>query len=301
MVKKTLLGSIALFLIYTGLMYLRPNLSYAQNQEQTNIVNAQKYLYGTTAHTNVIVGSSLSARLVMSELPGFENLAFSGLTPIDGLNIVQRANSLPADVYIETNTLYKPFNTTFDQQIFAPLPFYTKKYLISLRDGKKPLAFTELVITAVITKFLPDLFAPYTPVIPTATTGWQWIPAAHAQDAMETPASTNSALGIIATEYQTVNQLLLEQNVSQLSADVQYLSDHGVRVHFYEMPIHQDLVHSPLATAQRNLMLEHFPADQYDYIPPPDNLYGNDGDGIHMNPTVAKEYTLYFRDQIPLE
>ncbi len=297
MVKKSLLTFFILFAAYTGLMLVRPELSFTQNQEQTNLVNAEKYLYDPQQHNAVVVGSSLTTRLVMAELPGYQNLAFSGLTALDGLNIIKHGAVLPKHIFIETNVLYKPQNTTFNDQIFAPLPFYSKKYLISLRDGKEPMGFAELVLAGLIGKIVPGIFAPYTPTVTQASRPtFQFIKTAYAQETPTEP-STPKALGIIAEEYATApDAIALNNNLAALKDDLDYFTSQGVEIYFFETPIHADLVNSPKAATQRQLLLERFPADHYTYILPPDNSYGNDGDGIHMNTTVAKAYTIYFRE-----
>ena len=307
MIKKTLLTFTILFIGYTGLMMWRPDLSASQHQQQTNIINAQRYLYSEEPHDNVIVGSSLSTRLRLNALPGYTNLAFGGLTSMNGLNIVQHGNSLPSAVFIETNVLQKPEDQDFNTNLFSPFPFYSKKYIVSLRDNKKPLAFTEIAITTLFPGLIPDgsgtaESAPASPKGPTATLATsQPVPNVEL-DGLSTPprsAIFQASLDNHRQQYTTPNYTIIDTNILVLQRYVNDLTAAGVEVFFFEMPVHNELQELPMARYIRDEIRMVFPDTEYHYIELP-GWTASTTDGLHLAPEEAVEYTNYFKQKAAL-
>ena len=108
MIKKSIILCISLFLIYTLFIYfLAPKWwTASQHQWQENIVKAQQFSYNKETFQNIIVGSSLSSRLIMDSIPETYNLSFAGQSIFDGLNIVCNSNKSIKNVFIEINLLF---------------------------------------------------------------------------------------------------------------------------------------------------------------------------------------------------
>ncbi len=141
MIGKSLLGFLVLTLLYALAMAAFPGLSVSQNQNQTNYIKAEQYLYSdSAARPVVLVGTSLSARLVMDSLPDFYNLAFGGMSVTDGLAIVGRREEKPEMLLIETDLYYKAGSATFLEPLFNPINYQLKKYLTASRSDKQPIA-----------------------------------------------------------------------------------------------------------------------------------------------------------------
>ena len=82
-----------------------------------------------------------------------------------------------------------------------------------------------------------------------------------------------------------------------LSNYVEYLTTKGVKVYFFEMPIHPVLVELPTATIIRNDIFRLFPTGKVTHILRDSTLYET-GDGVHLNKLEAIRYTSYFKSQI---
>ena len=99
LIEKSVLCCVMLLIGYSLLLKCLPQLSASQHQWQSNLIKAEKYLYDDHQPAkNAIVGSSVSERLVMESMPGFENLAFSGLGVLDGLDLLRYKDHLPASI-----------------------------------------------------------------------------------------------------------------------------------------------------------------------------------------------------------
>ncbi len=140
MIKKSILTFLILFVIYSVVVTTKPSIGASQHQWQRNVIKAQKFLFNETdTIKNVIVGSSLSSRLVVDNLPGFYNLSFDGLCIYDGLKIIRNKKALPQNVFIETNVLLRDESKDFTDALFSPILYFLTKHLIALRADKQPI------------------------------------------------------------------------------------------------------------------------------------------------------------------
>lgn len=256
-------------------------MSESQNLWQDNLVKGEKYIYNETdTIKNIILGSSLASRIVVDSLSHFYNLSFAGQGFFDGLEILKHKKNIPKNIFIEINSIFSEENKEFIVSLFSPLPFNVKKYCLSLRSDKQPLAFIFPAIQRILHKnnnhTTYDLNISKTDI--------------------EENKNFNKLLELQVNNYSkipnidTVNNifLLLEKCVSDLKIK-------GSNVIFFEMPVNPDLIELPLSKFIRNKFFEHFPSNQYNYIKSPDCSNYVTTDGVHLNDREAIVYTSYFK------
>ena len=103
MIKKSIFVALLLFALWTAFLMLKPNASVSQHVWQENIITTEEYLYDVDFVPNVILGSSLSERIIIDSLSDFFSLAFGGQSIYDGLEILTQKDKLPKRVFIEIN------------------------------------------------------------------------------------------------------------------------------------------------------------------------------------------------------
>ena len=141
MINRSLLVGIVLFTIYSLVINLKPKLSSTQHQWQDNIAKAQNYVFNESdTLNNIIIGSSLSCRILTDSLPSFYNLSFNGQGIFDGLKIIKNKHNLPKNIFIETNVILRKENSDFTSSLLFPISFYLRKHLLSLRADKQPIS-----------------------------------------------------------------------------------------------------------------------------------------------------------------
>src|SRR5687768_12220707 len=102
MIKKSLIVFAVFFLAFNiAATYNVPDAKYAQSDFQRNVINADKYIYSDINYKAVILGSSLAYRMQTDSLPGFYNLALSGMSVYDGGAVLLSHETLPKTVFIE--------------------------------------------------------------------------------------------------------------------------------------------------------------------------------------------------------
>lgn len=278
MIGKALLLFLALVILYCiSIQVIMPSIQVSQHQWQTNSIKAQNFLYTADTCTNVVVGSSLSARLNVSELC---NLSFVGLSAFDGLRMLESTNYKLSTIYIETNILFRDEDSDFTGQLTNPFLYYTKKYIPALRDGKQPLAIF-------------------------AKTGYETF--RHIKNGNKKIATSVTTVDPVLFDKLLANQINLyatvptseemNRSMSKLQKFVEKFKKRGIRIVFFEMPVHEKLCDLPLSVQFRKSMRKAFPPAQYRYIPQPDCRAYHTTDGVHLTEQEAIRYVAYFREQ----
>src|SRR3954463_7333081 len=118
MIKKSFILSLLLVAGYSMLLaYRNPTMSVSNHQWQDNSIKAQNFLYKEHKFERVIVGSSLSSRLVMDSLPHYSNLCFAGMSVFEGLKLLSVDKELPVFVFIEMNAIFNAEDKAFTSTI----------------------------------------------------------------------------------------------------------------------------------------------------------------------------------------
>ena len=262
-----------MLLAYTLILYLvRPQVYRSQHHWQDNVITAQRYIYSSSPHPVVVVGSSISTRLL--ELPpDYYNLAFGSGCSLTGITIVLRKADCPQLVLIETNVLMG-VDRAFVAKLYNPVLYPLKRYVISLQEEYNPL---NVLMTL-----------------------WLGKPseAPAANGAKSQPQVPRDVLQIAIDRANTpINDHFRNEVGSQLDTldrlVKSLMAKKSVPV-FYWMPAHPEVSAAPMNQYQRSALLKRFPDDHYHWIPdvPPDRYQTTDG--VHLGPSEALEYCRHF-------
>jgi hypothetical protein len=289
MIKKTLIAALAIFILYTLFVaFFAPKWWFAsQHQWQSNIIKAQKFIYNDTdSFDNIIVGSSISCRLVMDSLPNTYNLSFSGQSIFDGLELLSHKNKFPKNIFIEINFVLRPENKNFTSSLNSPILYYPKKFLPSLREDKQPIAIIGEQLSVHFTSNIIGKTKSIFGFTQKQTTN------------KNNHTFFDKMLKKEMENYSTLpDSSLLIKSFSDLEIYVKALEEKEVNIIFFEMPVNSQLTDLPRAKLIRSTFFEYFPKAKYTYIPMQDSVQYKTTDGIHLNKEEALRYTLYLKNK----
>ena len=108
MIKKTLLISLLLLLLYNGglIFKLIPVDFHQSSAFYENIKIAEKFVFEETNPKIVFTGSSIFQYIGFDEIENSYNLSFTAGSGSQGLELILENDKLPDLVIVETNTLY---------------------------------------------------------------------------------------------------------------------------------------------------------------------------------------------------
>jgi hypothetical protein len=287
LIKKSLLFSAVLVLLFIGIIkILRPLNPITQHQWQGNLIKAEEYIYYKGARNEqVILGSSLSNRLVMDSLSGFDNLSFPGEGIFDGLDIIDHQKKPPKYVFIEMNIVMRSEDKIFLSSLFNPLFFEERKWIPALRDGRQPLAIGGMGVIYIVHGLINRL-KPHRPSEESA----------NALDANKSDLLEELVQREVINYSQAPNQKILKQSLDHLDDYVHAIEKKGARVIFFEMPINPRLCDLLLPRTIREGFHQKFPKDRYAYIDQPSCALFKTTDGVHLNDEEAARYSSYFKE-----
>lgn len=287
MIKKTLAVAAILLVLYTlFVLFFAPKWWYAsQHQWQDNLIKAQHYLYDESdTIRNVIVGSSLSCRIVADSLPQTYNLSFNGQSIYDGLDIITHKSKLPENVFVEMNIALREGSEDFTSSLYTPVLAYLKKIFPSLRADKQPLGVVGRVSAYVFRSIRENK-------------------QQKENMSTETVTRINDDLFVKMLDFQIreysfiPDTAVVNRCFKNLSAYITEIESRGGKIIFFEIPVNNKLTNLPREVVVREKFYQLFPPTKYDYIHIPDSVDYVTTDGQHLNSIEALDYTLYFRSQ----
>ncbi len=310
MIKKTLISFLLLTALYImGVRLMMPFPKAAQHQWQDNAIKAQDYLYQKGAGSrNVLVGSSLSCRILTDSLVNFTNLALNGQSIFDGLAIIDHKKELPVNVFIELNMVMRGENKIFTGSLFQPMLFVMRDKLPALRDGYQPLGLAGKPVSACVQTLLSALksrlIRKKPEAVPPAIAATGQEPAAQTST-VQAPVKVNLSDGLFLrllkiqedNYSKAADSASLYRNLNELARYVDGLRSKNVNVYFFEMPIDAHLSDLPLARSIRDGFHRIFPPGKYVYIPQPDCTGYETSDGLHLRDPDAIRYTSYLKSR----
>lgn len=290
MIKKSLISTLVLLVLFGLFIQIAP-FSIEQHKWKGNIINAEKFLFDEDKVDNIIVGSSLAIRMKMDSLDKFYNLSFGGHSVYDGLNLLRNKENLPKHIFIESNLVDRAENPNFTSIVSNPVLNTMKKTSKVFRTDKQPLAlvgdrFVGPVVGAFFYKIIYKL---------------KYKSGTKEEASKPKPAIDNSLFDKMVDmqlkDYDIeIDPAIMDKHFMHLKNHVTYFESKGVKIHFFEMPIHQKLINSPRAQYLRNRVQKDFPNNNF--IPVPKNAVDyKTTDGLHLNAPEAKIYTSYFKEQ----
>lgn len=298
MIFRSFIITVFLIIIYSlSLRYVNQSAKGpGQHQWQDNLIKAEKYLlHSDTSKQFVIVGSSLSCRLIMDSLPAnFINLSFGGLSLFDGLEIIKTKQRKPAIVFIETNIIKKPSSPEFLKKVKNPFMLAFKKSIPALEEVNQPSTlmgnYCQFKIDTVVTNpFLVWIFNPVVDKLNSTITKTK----KSEYNTLVTDFNQKAF-----NEYNTpVPSELLQKQISQLKLTIKQLEKEGVRFVFFELPMYAKTENSIQMQQIRNGLNQSFPKGTYIYMQQPNYSNYVTSDGMHLDGENAKKFTLFFREQ----
>ncbi len=276
LILKSLGFFVLLFASYVILVPLFfPGGGVSQSQWQRNIIKAQRYIYRNTDIDSVVVGTSLSARIRKDLMPEeFFNMSFTGGSIFSGLEVIKRSNRYPDVLFIETNLLMMPIDTSFMDGLFTPLIYSLRDYVPALRMEYQPVSFVQPKLQKLIVPFVN-----------------------------QKPESKKNMFDVILPMQQKgyaqkPDAKMFAERLEMLHSAVCSLLSEGVVPVFLEMPVHQSLVDSPKANFTRTALLRIFPPESYPWLAIPDSDQYETSDGHHLDEQSAEDFTIFLRSQL---
>src|SRR6185437_8314881 len=240
MIRKTIIAALVLFIVYNVVLgWMHPLAGPGQNQWQKNRIAVEDYVDNYQGIQVVIVGTSLSARLYPSLLPdGYYNLALSGQSILDGLQIVKQCKKKPKFLLVESNFYYFKLDQDITEGIFDPAMLYLRKWVPSFREENQP---SNLLV----------------PLVKKTQ--------ANVSESMDTGV-TNKLLRERVTQYlQLPDSNLVNHSVDLLKKDFAELRAEGVKIVLYDIPINCKLENLPGHIKPMKRFEKEFPFGQYVY------------------------------------
>ena len=271
MVKKSILVCTVLLCLHAAWVACFPERGVPTHQFQDNVVKVQRFLYAESPY--VLVGTSLSARILKDSIPEVTSIAFGGSSVENGLRLVLCKPAAPRVLFVETNLLLRESDADFIDRAVAPIPYMVKRVFPSLREQYQPIClFADVMLGA--TGVNPQRGA--------ATVNREFLERCI-QDALvaDTVCSSDRAHG------------RMELIASLLSA----IEAKGSRLVFFEMPVNPRLEGMASFRQVRELVEERFPRARYAYMPRDTAAYLTT-DGMHLDYEGQCRFSSYFKNNV---
>ncbi|GAB3962612.1 hypothetical protein GCM10028805_64090 [Spirosoma harenae] len=278
MIRKALLTTTILLLVYSVFIYVfrqqiqRTGLTVEQN----NLVKAEEFLYenGQLADT-IIVGSSMSNRLLVDSLPGhYYNLSMEGLASVDGIALIAQTSRRPHLLLVETNSLDRLPDTAFFASLRQPVWAKIREYIPLTRLKYQPMG--------VVKALLRDLKQSQIGSLPELI-------------------DTSFASKLIQERLIDMNRIPtnneLRRKIAITANYIRSLQETGTQVVFFEMPTDPRIQNAKLSSIIRQLTRSTFPETAYQYIQVPSEFYQTT-DGVHLPRFECIRYSHYLYSQL---
>ena len=270
MVKKSLFWFVLFLLGYSLFIAVYPNKGVGTHQWQENQIKVHKYLYGGQIDS-VIVGTSLSARILADSIPSICSCAFSGCVVEDGLRIILSQQKTPKYVFIETNYSLRSSNGDIVKtNIHGVLPFL-RKFIPALREQNAPICVFG-------SWCMPDALAP---------------------SAVVELNRLNENIGKRLNEdlSKRLSDAQLAERLAIIKQLVNLLEKRGATIVFFEMPLNKRLIHAESNNQTRQAIRRSFPDSHYVFIPTDTSTYIT-SDGEHLDREGQRRYSHFFKEHL---
>ncbi|MBD2751777.1 hypothetical protein [Spirosoma validum] len=282
MILKSVLTAVTTLLLYTVLIvFFQDSITHSgQTTLQRNIVKAEDYLYEANSHFDtVLVGSSMSERLIMDILPGgCYNLAMAGFSSLDGLQLIKQSEHLPRLIYIEMNTLDRGQTSDAIQALGNPNRQFLNQYLPFLRQKYQPVGVVKSLLRAL--QYGQVQFVDF-----------------GAGTAFDSSFQEKAVQGKLQEMDNMLPDSVIQANIDVAGQYVEAFRRKGVKVIFFETPIDVRLQSHRMTSTVRRYMKNRFPSSQYPTVSVPPDAYQTN-DGIHLTQAENIRYTTYLRQHL---
>jgi len=270
--QSLLVGSALVMLYVVVIQCTVPEITFSQNQNQANTIFSQNFIYLKDKPSNVVVGSSMAARLKFNKEDDIYNLSFGGGGPLSGLEIIRRSGSMPKSIFIESNVFTMDADEDFLNTLFTPVLFKLRGKVIALQEKYQVLNIVGNILYKLAGRSQKEILA-------------------QKVDKILLDKFVNQNLN--ASKTLKINQKLLEE----WKKNIAYFEKQGIKLMFFEMPNDSRLVKTKKREILRKAIKKSFPNIEYREENNTDDLYKT-GDGTHLTLQSAMEFTEYFKDII---
>lgn len=270
MIVRSLLFFLVLFVSYNAYLVMGdPPVNFFQNQWQKNVKQAQEFIYNSNAK-KVIVGSSMAERMGVYSFPNdYYNLSFSGGSALTGLEIIKRSNTIPINIYIEVNTIFKYKDEEMIDSLFYPVWWRIKKIIPAFQEKNQPL---NVFLSPLKNRFNRS----------------------HEQRLTEKRNEKIFDAQIkrrVELDAQGIKGY--ENELISLKKLTEYFESMGARVYFFEMPIAIELANLKRSQQQRKIIKQNFSSTWLEF---PDSHQYETTDGVHLTYKSAYDFGRLFVD-----
>ena len=270
MLIKTSILALCGFLLYSiALNFLPFQITEFQNQWIKNYAVAEKYIYKKQKPRAVIVGSSMSERLLVNnEDEEIDNIAMSGGSALTGLQVIKESKHVPDAIFIEANLIEQSSNKEMLSRLFTPVVWKAKDYLM-------PLQYT------------------YQPVNIFLTVMKRYFGRSHATKMQMKQNSKIFENSLVRHQKnnRTIEGLYDSEQIRDVTELVNYFDGLGVEVIFYQVPVHSSILKSEKYQVRKKILISHFSDAQFLWIDEKDADKYITTDGIHLLYKSADEYS----------
>lgn len=269
MIKKSLISFAILFGLHALFVLLNPSVGAATNQWQDNLIKAQSFLYEDCTDT-IMVGTSLSARIIHDSIPSVTSISLGGCSVEDGLRIVNCKKQLPHFILVEDNFL--------------------------LHNGNEALVATLTEGTlSVIRGWVPSLREQYQPICLLASLILRSSNLnSHASHAVVDMDMLNAGIAQFLKEDVKIDEEDLEHRMADIQKLIGDLEQRGVKFVFFEMPVNERLYQMYKFSQIRDVRERAYPASKYCYLPSDTTQYLTT-DGLHLSFVEQQVFSHYFK------
>ena len=269
MIKRSILCFAVLFGIHLVIVLLNPMVGMATHQWQDNVIKAQQFIYAEKSDT-VMVGTSLSARIIRDSIPTVKSVSFGGCAVEDGLRIILSKGDLPRFILAETNLFFLDGNPELVSKMTEGVMPMLRRWIPSLREQYQPICM------------LASMMASAADINPQAGTS-----------TVDMDLLNESIEHHIKYDWQ-MPEAQAETRMGDMKRLVEMFEAKGTRVLFFEMPVNERLTHLKRYDQTRELMKKTFPADRYTYLPFDTTRYVTT-DGEHLDYEGQQVFSHYFK------
>lgn len=274
MIKKSIAAFIILVVLHLCFVLIHPSMGMATHQWQDNVIKTQQFIYAENADT-IMVGTSLSARIIRDSIPFVKSVSFGGCAVEDGLNLILAKREVPRYVLVETNLILNPGNDELVSKHTKGVVPVIKRWIPSLREQYEPIClFASLMLKS---------------------TGIN----AQAGNTTVDPDLLDKSVQRWKEEDTLVPDELVERRINAIKELINNLEAKGTRFIFFQMPVNERLLRLKSFEQTREALQREFPVDQYVYMPSDTASYLTT-DGVHLDYEGQKRFSHYFKENLEI-
>lgn len=262
---------------------VQPTWRPVQTQWETNVATVQDFLYQPEAPRVVVIGSSMSRRLLPEYLPEDHfNLSCLGGKVFSLMEIIRRSGKYPELLLVEANSISVDHDRELVEHVFHPMMEPARRRLPILQDRYKPFSL---------------IFGP------AINAGARAVAGRNEAKPVQPTAARNRAYKEMVKDANRRLGTPLPQKTIDLEWRMlkDYLNDlraHGTQVVFFFIPVNPSGCRSAILEQKFALLEARKEEFGYQVIPMPDCTEYQTSDGVHLEQPSAEKFALYLQERL---